>query len=324
MEYETAGDPMKDLKWTRRTTKKISEELAAAGIMVSKTTVGRILKELDFSLKSNVKKLSNGGKHISAEQQLQRDRQFKLIKRIRRLYEDNGCPVISVDTKKKELIGNFKNAGTRLKRGPDLTNDHDFQSYALGQAALYGVYETARNKGYVGIGKFLRQGKTFMSSDTPAFAVDCIANWWQDTGRFAYKGAKKLLILADAGGSNGCQPHMWKINLQKMLCDRYDIQVNVLHYPSGASKWNPVERRLFCPISKNWQGTPLKDYETVLKYTLTTTTKTGLSVQAKMMTDTYPKGVNATSVELGSLRIRKLKMNPRWGYRLHRAPEDAA
>jgi hypothetical protein len=314
MEDETAGDPMRDLKWTRRSTERVANELASIGIRVSKTTVGRLLKKLDFSLKSNAKKISNGGKSMTTDQQKRRDTHFRFINRVRALYERHGAPMISVDTKKKELIGNFKNAGTRMRRIADLANDHDYRTYALGQAAPYGILDPVLNKGFVCVGKFMKEGKIITSSDTPDFAVDSIARWWQEIGSKDYSKQGALLILADAGGSNGSSPHMWKVGLQQKICNRFGLRVTVLHYPAGASKWNPIERRLFCPISKNWQGTPLRTFETVLKYIRTTTTKTGLKVRAVLVSKKYPKGVKATKEDLKKLNIKRIKANPRWGY----------
>ncbi len=166
-------------------------------------------------------------------------------------------PAVSVDTKKKEPIGNFKNSGTRYKREADLVNDHDFLTYASGIAALYGVYDQQENKGFVSIGMFRKEGKTIPSGDTPEFAVESIERWWRNDGAETYRNKRDLLIVADAGGSNGYRPHMWKIKLQEILCNKYKFNVTVCHYPPGASKWNAIEHRLFSEISKNWRGTPL-------------------------------------------------------------------
>ncbi len=180
MKYETAGDPMKDLKWTRKTTAKIEEELALIDIVVSKTTIGKILKDLNFSLKTNVKAIANGGKEKTKKEKEQRNEQFEYINKMLSNFAEMGLPAISVDTKKKEPIGNFKNPGTRYKREADLTNDHDFLTYAAGIAALYGVYDQQQNKGFVSIGMFRKEGKTIISSDTPEFAVESIERWWDN------------------------------------------------------------------------------------------------------------------------------------------------
>jgi hypothetical protein len=314
MEYETAGDPMSGLKWTRKTTEKISAELNAAGICVGKTTVGNLLKKLNFSLKSNSKKISNGGKSISQEEQAARDSQFSYINTKRKACLRRDIPVISVDAKKKELIGNFKNAGTRYRRMADLTNDHDFNSYAQGKALPYGIYDQGRNEGFVFVGRALWDGKKFCSSDTPEFAVDSIDRWLKNKCIMTYADAGELLILADAGGSNGCRSTVWKTRIQENICNRYGLRVTVCHYPPGASKWNPIEHRLFSEISKNWAGTPLRDYETVVKYIRSTKTKTGLKVNAQLIKKRYKTGLKASKEELKNLNIRLHPINPDWNY----------
>ncbi len=223
-------------------------------------------------------------------------------------------PAISVDTKKKELIGNFKNPGTRYKKEADLVNDHDFLNCGLGKAVLYGVYDMRQNTGFVSIGKFVTEGKRIRSGDTPEFAVESIERWWCEEGSRQYRNAKEMLILADAGGSNGYRPHMWKVKIQELICDRHGITVTVCHYPPGKSKWNPIEHRLFSEISKNWQGTPLTSYETVLNYTLTTKTATGLKVNAVMVDKRYEKGLGASEEDLKKLNIERHETNPEWNY----------
>ncbi len=316
MKYETAGDPMSDLKWTRKTTAKISDELALIDIFVSKTTVGKLLKCLNFSLKSNVKSISNGGKPITKEKMESRNIQFEYINEMLNKFSKIGNPAISVDTKKKEPIGNFKNNGTRYKRGADLTNDHDFLTYASGIAALYGVYDYDKNNGFVSIGMFLKEGGTISSSDTPEFAVESIEKWWINDGVKAYRNSNDLLIIADGGGSNGHRPHMWKVKLQEILCNKYKLSVTVCHYPPGASKWNPIEHRLFSEISKNWRGAPLISYETVLKYTMRTKTTTGLKVNAVLVQKQYEKGLKASKLDLENLNIERHQINPSWNYTL--------
>ena len=314
MEYETAGDPISGLKWTRKTTEKVSEELASIDIIVSKTTVGKILKKLNFSLKSNSKKISNGGKSVKKEDQEKRDLQFQYINRIRKIFYKKGMPAISSDTKKKELIGNFKNPGTRYKRMADLTNDHDFLTYAFGKAALYGVYDQLKNRGFVSIGMFLKKGADITSGDTPEFAVESIERWLVNEGLKTYHDLKWLLIQVDAGGSNGHRTKMWKVGLQNIICNKYGIKVTVCHYPPGASKWNPIEHRLFSEISKNWQATPLVDFETVLNYTKTTKTDNGLRVNAVLVEKQYEKGIKASEEQLNSLNLKHHGINPSWNY----------
>ena len=314
MEYETAGDPMSDLKWTRKTLQKISKQLARINIHVSRTTVGEILKKLGFSLKSNGKKVSCGGKPQTKSQLKKREDQFEYIHQMRDAFYRKNYPVLSVDSKKKEMVGNFKNPGTRYKRIHDLVNDHDYLTYALGKAALYGVHDSARNKAFVSIGQFLREGNTITSSDTPEFAVESIRRWRTYDGKFAYPDLKETLILADAGGSNGYKPWIWKVRLQELLCNKYGLTVTVCHYPPGTSKWNPIEHRVFSQITKNWEGTPLIDYETVLKYTKSTTTTTGLKVNAKLVKKQYKQGVKASLEQKDALNICYHEVNPEWNY----------
>ena len=314
MEPETAGDPMSGLKWTRKTTCKIAKQMGSVGISISSTTVGKILKQLGFSLKSNVKKISSGGKTMTIKEQEKRDEQFEYINKLRSQSHQENFPEISIDTKKKELIGNFKNAGTRYKRIADLTNDHDFLSYGLGKAALYGVYNPPHNKAFVSIGMFVKEKNTIVSGDTPEFAVDSIERWLINDGVKTYPDIKEVLILADAGGSNGYRTHMWKVGLQNTICNKYGIKVTVCHFPPGASKWNPIEHKVFSEISKNWKGTPLIDYETVLKYTQTTKTTKGLEVNAILVDKKYEKGIKASKNDLKKLNIKYHEVNSSWNY----------
>ena len=267
MEYETAGDPMTDLKWTRKTTEKIARELKKLAIDVSPKTVGRLLKTLQYSLKVNHKKIASGSSP-------DRNAQFECIAAHRKRCEEQGTPAISVDTKKKELVGNFKNAGAAWNKEAVAVKDHDFRSEGLGMAAPYGIYDVNANTGSVFIGT---------SHDTPQFAVASIEKWWRYHGRRRYGDAKELLILADCGGSNGYRCRAWKYQLQQ-FSNRHSLIITVRHYPPGASKWNPIEHRLFSEISKNWAGRPLDSLETVKNYLGTTATKPGLSVKAYLDT----------------------------------------
>lgn len=250
MAYDTAGDPISGLKWTRKTLKKICRELLAVNIRVSKNTVARLLKQLGYSLRVNHKKLSSGSRH-------HRDRQFRYIKRLQHAFEGDGMPVISVDTKKKELIGQFKNPGAVWAKTPTLVKDHDFRSESVGMAVPYGVLDLPANRGHVFVG---------ISHDTPTFAVDALVQWWRRAGRLRYPQANQLLILADAGGSNGSRLRAWKYLLQTKFSNHFALAVTVCHYPPGTSKWNPIEHRLFSEISKNWAGWPLDSYDTILNY----------------------------------------------------------
>ena len=219
-----------------------------------------MLKKLKYSLKANVKRLT-GPHHPD------RDRQFEYLQAQKEAYLEAGLPVISVDTKKKELIGNFQNAGRSWCREAEEVNVHDFRQDALGRAVPYGIYDVNNNQAHVYVGN---------SADTPQFAVDAIAMWWEREGQSAFRGADKILVLADAGGSNGYRPRLWKQQLQQQLADRLRLEVTVCHYPTGASKWNPIEHRLFGPISINWAGKPLCSFEAMLAYIRGTTTQTGL------------------------------------------------
>ena len=315
MEYETAGDPMSGLKWTHKTTEKIADKLNLGGIQITAMTVGKILKTLNYSLKSNVKNISNGGKQITAEAEKKRNSQFKYINKIREKYKSESLPAISCDTKKKEMIGNFKNTGTRYKSLADLVNDHDFLSYCIAKGMPYGIYDVIYNDGFVVLGESVRDKKTnsFLSADTPEFAVEAIEHWWLLKGIKQYS-KKKLLILVDEGGSNGSRCHMWKIKIQEILCNVHGIEVTVCHYPPGASKWNPIEHRLFSEISKNWKGTPLIDIETALKYIRTAKTKTGLAVDAIHVEKQYQKGIKANKEMIENLNMKRHKINGSWNY----------
>lgn len=302
----------------KKTRKKLSEELSKINIEVGKTTVGKILKKMKFSLKCNSKKISNGGRRITKEESVTRDEQFKYIAGKRKSFLKNGMPVISVDAKKKDMIGNFKNPGTRYKKEADLTTDHDFASYAIGKSLPYGIFADERYEGFVYVGQALwsRKENKFTSSETPEFAVECIAKWWKNHAKKRYPKSREILILADSGGSNGCRSHMWKFKLHELLCNKYGLKVTVCHYPPGASKWNPIEHRLFSEISKNWQGTPLKSFETVINYIKTTKTKTGLTVKAQLVKKRYKKGEKVSKENIKKIGLKLHKVFPDWNYSL--------
>ena len=300
MVHETAGDPISGLKWTHKTTERIAAELRSLGIAVSARTVAKLLKKMGFSLRVNHKKRSNGSP-------AQRDAQFAYISELRERFADETNPVISVDTKKKELVGQFKNSGTAWHSEPVLVNDHDFRSDALGIAIPYGIYDLRANRGTVFVGT---------SHDTPEFAVDAVERWWREEGRQRYPKTVHLGILADGGGSNGARCRLWKHALQRKLCDRHGLDVTVAHYPPGASKWNPIEHRLFSEVSKNWAGRPLDSYETILNYLRTTTTATGLRVRAHLVRRTYRKGKKVSNAQMKKLPIKKHDVHPQWNYTL--------
>ena len=291
---------MTGLKWTRRTTVKIAAELRSAGIAVSDRTVARLLKELGFSLRVNHKKLTGTCSD-------QRDTQFSYIATLREHFAAQGLPLISVDTKKKELVGCFKNDGVSWEAEPVLVKDHDFRSEAIGIAIPYGIYDPQANRGTVFVGT---------THDTPDFAVDCVEEWWRTEGRKRYGDARRLAILADGGGSNAPTSRAWKYGLQTRLCNRHGLDVSVAHYPTGTSKWNPIEHRLFSEISKNWAGRPLDSYQTILNYLRTTSTTTGLRVQAHLIRKTYQKGVKISDNQMDELDLTKAENLPRWNYTL--------
>jgi len=298
MKYDVAGDPMTGLRWVRRTPQKIADELKKLGIEVSRTTVARLLKQMHFSLRVNHKKISS----CSNED---RNKQFEYIASLREKFARRGNPVISVDTKKKEIIGQFKNAGTTWRREPTLVKDHDFRSEAVGMGIPYGLYDTAENCGTVVVGT---------SHDTSEFAVASIIKWWRRQGQRGYPGAKQLLILADNGGSNAPRTRAWKYHLQQRLCEEFGISVTVVHYPPGASKWNPIEHRLFSEVSKNWQGHPLDSYETCVNYIARTRTATGLKVTAYLDQKNYPDKVKITPDQMALVRLRPHGTLPSWNY----------
>jgi hypothetical protein len=303
MRHDTAGDPMTGLKWTRRTTAKLAAELASLGIEVSARTVARLLRQMRFSLCANQKKLSGRSPR-------ERDAQFGRIAKLRHRCASRRLPIISVDTKKKEMVGLFKNPGRAWTSKPLLVNDHDFRSEAEGMAVPYGILDMLANRGTLFVGT---------SHDTPHFAVDAIEKWWRTEGRDRYPDAQHLAVLADAGGSNGPTCRAWKHGLQTRICDRHGLTVTVAHYPTGASKWNPIEHRLFSEISKNWAGRPLDSYQTILNHIRTTRTTTGLRVRAHLVRRYYKKKTRISDAEMRDLRVAPNKALPKWNYTLRPA-----
>lgn len=299
MAPETAGDPMSEQCWVRSSLRTLSARLKDAGHGVSAPTVGRLLRDLGYALHVNAKKLEARSQHQD------RPAQFDYLTSKRREFAEAGKPVISVDTKKKELIGDFKNAGQTWGLEPTAVNVHDFLSDAAGRAVPYGIYDVTANRGTVYVG---------LSGDTAAFAVEAIAQWWQTEGRAAYGSATEVLILADGGGSNGARTRLWKEQIQTCLCDGLGLTVTVCHYPPGCSKWNPIEHRLFGPISSNWAGVPLRTVETVLAYARGTTTTTGLTVGAERLEGDYPTGQHVSDATMATLQITKHAVCPAWNY----------
>jgi hypothetical protein len=297
LEHDTAGDPVSGLKWSRRTAEKVAGELGRIGIHVSESTVSRLLKQMGFTLRANRKSIADA-------KSPERNEQFEYIATQREDFAQQNHPVISVDTKKKEMVGWFKNAGTTWEKQPVDVNDHDFRSLAQGIAIPYGVYEVLLNRGHVYIGT---------SCDTAEFAADSIATWWQYANKH-YEDPSKLLILADGGGSNSSRARIWKASVQSRMADRCGVTVTICHYPPGTSKWNPIEHRLFSEISKNWRGKPLHSYETISKYIRTTKTETGLSVRALLNRKTYKKGLKISDKVFSELSISHHETLPQWNY----------
>ena len=289
---------MSEQKWQRSSLRHLMDEMEQIGHWISHTTIARLLKEMGYSLKANVKRLS-GSSHPD------RDRQFQYIAVQKAIFQQAGLPIISVDTKKKELIGNFKNPGQEWCRDARAVNDHDFEQNALGKAVPYGIYDLMHNHGYVYVGQ---------SADTPQFAVEVIVSWWREFGQELFPNADKILILADAGGSNGCRPRLWKQQLQEQLADQLGLEVTVCHYPTGASKWNPIEHRLFGPISLNWAGKPLETFEFMLACIRGTDTDTGLQVNAFLVEKVYEKGIKVAKEVMQALHIEWHSVCPRWNY----------
>jgi hypothetical protein len=302
---ETAGDPTgKRGLWTGKRLRSISSELAQLGLRVCPNTVRRLLTEIDYALHANRKSLCANNSPL-------RDEQFGVLNYQRAEFSRSGYPIISVDTKKKELVGQFKNNGRVWSRAPLLVQDHDFRSQAQGMAIPYGIYDLQANRGTVVVGT---------SHDTPVFAVEAICQWWRREGSRRYPNTPELLILADSGGSNGARCRAWKLALQEKLVDAYQLGLTVCHYPTGASKWNPIEHRLFSEISKHWSGHPLADYETIVRLIGETRTQTGLAVKCTLNTKRYPTEVKVSSQQMDQLDLVKHPSLPEWNYTLLPSP----
>jgi hypothetical protein len=301
MEPDTAGSPTgKTLRWCRKSTYKICAVLKNQDIKLCPNSAGKILKLLDYSLKLN-------RKSISETQHPDRDLQFQQINARVKIYEDNGQPIVSNDTKKKELIGNFSNIGRKYEKEFEKTLTHDFKSAGIGMANPYGIYEKRLNKGMVVIGT---------SKDTSEFAVDAIEIWLTTVGFDSYSNLKNILILCDSGGSNGYRVNGWKYFLYHKICKVYGIDIDVCHYPTGASKWNPIEHKMFCHISQNWAGVPLRNYETMMNYINTTSTNNGLTVQVVFHDKQYLSGLKFTKEQMNSINIQPYDVLPKWNYKI--------
>ena len=295
----TRGDPESPLRWTCKSVRRLSREMAAMGHRASHWMVAELLHELGYSLQANSKTIE-GSSHPD------RNAQFEHISRkVQRRLRDRQ-PVISVDTKKKELVGNFKNGGQELqpKGEPEKVRVHDFEIPELGKAAPYGIYDIGQNAGWVSVGT---------DHDTAAFAVESIRRWWYSMGKPVYPKAKRLLITADSGGSNGSRVRLWKLELQK-LADEIGMKISVSHFPPGTSKWNKIEHKLFSFISQNWRGKPLVSHEVIVNLIAATRTQKGLQIESQIDTNSYPKGIKVTDDEFGKIRIQKDKFHGDWNY----------
>jgi hypothetical protein len=299
IEPDIAGEPQSDKRWLRQSLSKIQEELAERmEIRVSRETIRQLLDNQKIRLRSNVKRLH-------PKPHPDRDKQFRYLQTQKEAFQQAGWPVISVDTKKKELIGSFYQRGRQWRQEAVAVNTHDFPSYAEGRAVPYGIYDIQKNLGYVAVGR---------SADTPEFAVEAILWWWQTFGHELYPEAPELLILADGGGSNGYRSRRWKQQLQERFADEFGLTITVCHYPPGASKWNPIEHRLFSQISRTWAGTPLTSFEVLVDGIRTTTTQTGLCIKATLDEKTYEKGLSVSDDEMEALLIEKHDACPAWNY----------
>src|SRR5438552_535252 len=297
----TRGDPMTPLKWTSKSLIKISAELQQQGYQASTTVVRQILREdLKYSLQG-LKKTKEG-----AKQHPDRDAQFQYLSQQCREFQRRGQPVISVDAKKKELIGDFKNGGREWQpQGkPEAVRTHDFEDKELGKGIPYGVYDTSRNEGWVSVG---------VDHDTAEFAVSSIRNWWTHMGKTVYPDARELLITADAGGSNGYRPKLWKRELQK-LADETGLTLSICHFPPGTSKWNKIEHRMFCHITANWRGRPLSSLEVIVNLIAGTTTQIGLNIQAAPDLGAYEKGIHVSKDEMSKVQLKPAAFHGEWNY----------
>lgn len=295
----TRGDPMSPLLWTCKSTRALAAELQRQGHAVSHMTVDRLLHEMNYSLRSN-RKVEEG------KQSPDRDAQFRFINRKVRSFHRRGQPVISVDAKKKENLGNFKNPGEEWRSSgtPRRVRTHDFRDETLGSAIPFGVFDVAQNEGWVNVG---------VDHNTAEFAAASILRWWREMGKAEYPNADSLLVTADSGGSNGVRSRLWKICLQE-IANTTGLKITICHFPPGASKWNAIEHRMFCQITKNWRGHPLTSRAVVVNRIAHTTTKTGLHIEASLDTGSYPMGIKVSDEELASVNIAHDRFHGEWNY----------
>ena len=299
VEPESRGDPQSPLRWTCKSTRRLAKELNAQGHSVGATTVRQLLKQAGYSLQANRKTLE-GKSHPD------RDAQFRFINRRIKAQQRGGQPAISVDTKKKEVLGNLKNPGKtwQPKGQPREVDTYDFPDPKKGKAVPYGVYDLSHDEAWVSVG---------VSSDTAEFAVESIRCWWKRLGRRRHPRATRLLITADSGGSNSSRNRLWKVELQR-LSDKTRLEIEVCHFPPGTSKWNKIEHRLFCHVTRNWRGQPLESFEIVVNLIGSTTTETGLKVSAALNPETYEKGRKISDVEFARVNIKPSRFHGEWNY----------
>jgi hypothetical protein len=307
VEPATRGDPMQPLLWTTRSLRRLVKELAKRGHKVCPTVVGDLLRGMGYSLQAN-SKTREGGQHID------RDAQFQYINTQATVFLAADQPVISVDTKKKELVGNFKNNGRewRPQGTPELVNVHDFIDPKLSRAVPYGVYDINNNVGWISVGT---------DHDTASFAVHAIRRWWRAMGKKRYPKAKRLMITADGGGSNGHRVRLWKVELQK-LATEIGLPITVCHLPPGTSKWNKIEHRLFSFITINWRGKPLRSYRTIVQLIAATTTDAGLTVRAELDENRYPKGVKVSDAQMAAVNLSPHAFHGDWNYMISPRPKN--
>ena len=301
VEPTSRGDPMSPLRWTCKSTVNLAEALTRQGHAIGPWTVGNLLKEAGYSLQSN-RKTKEGGSHPD------RNAQFAYINTTVEQFQQRGQPVISVDTKKKELVGPFKNGGREWqpKGEPEEVLVHDFVDELLGKVIPYGVFDLSRNEGWVSVG---------IDHDTAQFAVQAIGRWWQKMGAKRYPQARALLVTADGGGSNGSRCRLWKVALQA-LATRLGLPIHVCHFPPGTSKWNKIEHRMFSHITENWRGRPLVSHEVIVNLIANTKTRTGLRIRAELDRRNYPTGIKITDTELNALNLKHAAFHGDWNYAL--------
>jgi len=306
VEPTTRGDPQSPLRWTTKSTRKLADELTRQGHSVSATTVATLLGQLKYRLHA-LRKTTEGASHPD------RDAQFQHISATVRAFQEQGQPVVSVDAKKKELVGDFKNGGREWQPDgrPERVRTHDFPDKVLGKVTPYGVFDLVANQGWVSVGT---------DHDTATFAVDTVQRWWEQMGAPLYRGATDLLVTADGGGSNSSRSRLWKVELQR-LADTTGLRVHVCHFPPGTSKWNKIEHGMFCHITQNWRGRPLVSHEVVVELIGHTTTRQGLHIQAELNTQRYPTGTTVSDAVLDAVHLTPAPFHGEWNYTI--TPEAA-